>query len=262
MRKPLIIPSSIFIIIALTAITIFIDSPARSQATSRGGELEYPSWDGVWNTIYGPMELGQVGSDVVGFYESDEGGGRIFGTVEGYKLTCTWTLELDISPTTGPAEFTISNDGLSFTGWWAHDYDRKTHNDWSGSKTVEREFSEELASVDYCLWRGPWDTNIGAIIFEQEIVSSEINGEILILGTQVDFDGTAEGWEAEIEFGENSQYTSGHLVMDPALNTFSGWLQDTGSDEHSDWSGLFHSGNTSEDSSSGEKSRNHLKKIN
>jgi len=238
-----------FLVLTLIVTAVMAVSGTEAQVESRGGEhtVVYPSWDGIWSTNYGRMELAQDGTEVVGFYTSDEGDGRIFGTAKDYKFKGTWTLVREGFPTQGPIEFTISEDGLSFTGWWAFDTDLKTRNNWSGSKIGERELVEELSDVDYCLWRGAWEFDDGIFIFEQEISETQVTGQLLLNGNVYNLEGTANGWGLDINYENQIDAGSGHLDMDPSLDSFTGWVKNSFTGEHSDLTGTFLSGNLRED---------------
>lgn len=67
-------------------------------------------WDGVWFTDLGPMELLQSGNMVIGTYGEEKH--VIDGTVSGNKLVC----KCNNGGAQELAEFTMSLDGLSFTG--------------------------------------------------------------------------------------------------------------------------------------------------
>jgi|GEM_PF-1727063 len=67
-------------------------------------------WDGLWSTDMGNMALLQSGDKVLGTYGEDEY--SIEGTVSGNKLTCKY----NDGGIVMYAEFSISADGLSFTG--------------------------------------------------------------------------------------------------------------------------------------------------
>ena len=232
----------IFLVLTLIVTAVFAVPATEAQVESRGGEhkVVYPSWDGVWSTSYGRMELAQDGTEVVGYYSSDEGNGRIYGDAKNYVFIGTWTLDIEDSPTQGPIEFTISEDGLSFTGWWAFDTDLKTRNEWTGSKIGERELEEELSDVDYCLWRGAWEFDDGIFIFEQDIGSTDVTGRFLFNGLPYEFSGTADGWGLDFKAGDGS----GHLDMDSSLGSFTGWFDERNSGEQTGLSGVFTSGET------------------
>jgi hypothetical protein len=86
-------------------------------------------WCGTWDTEWGPLELQQSGSSVIGTYTHDQG--RIQGTVSGNKLIGTWSESPSYSPPddAGDFEFTMSDDCGSFNGVWRYG----SIGDWSGS---------------------------------------------------------------------------------------------------------------------------------
>ena len=88
------------------------------------------TWTGTWNSSYGDLKLTQQGSSVTGSYFWAGGPGSLSGTVSGQTLTGRFG---DPSGT-GPMEFTMSTDGLSFTGAWS--YDKGGNGTWTGTRTT------------------------------------------------------------------------------------------------------------------------------
>jgi hypothetical protein len=80
------------------------------------GDSSSPTWAGVWGTDFGKMTLGAGGS---GSYEGFSKG-TISGHVDGRVNEGTWHQEGD-PPKNGTFKFTMSGDGLSFTGEWHYD---------------------------------------------------------------------------------------------------------------------------------------------
>jgi endo-1,4-beta-D-glucanase Y len=90
-----------------------IQKPAATksdQNTLNQKNISAGKWDGVWFTDLGPMELLQSGNTVIGTYGEDKK--VIDGTVSENKLVCKY----NNGGAQGIAEFTMSLDGLSFTG--------------------------------------------------------------------------------------------------------------------------------------------------
>src|SRR5437660_2791449 len=71
------------------------------------------TFDGVWETTFGRMRLGQTGAAVEGTY-SYGGGSTISGTVEKRKLT----FKYQESDAAGEGWFELSPSGDKFTGKW------------------------------------------------------------------------------------------------------------------------------------------------
>lgn len=91
------------------------------------------SWEGKWDTNWGEMVLTQNGSSVTGTYTYDSG--KIVGTVSGNKLIGTWSESPTYSPDNdaGEIEFTMAQDGMSFTGKWRYG-SNGDWGDWEGGK--------------------------------------------------------------------------------------------------------------------------------
>ena len=92
-------------------------------------------WTGTWESDqWGEMNLTQDGTTVTGVYEWD--GGKIAGTVSGNTLRGTWSEAPTYAPLNdaGDFEFTLSDDGKSFTGKWRYGSDGDWNGDWTGQK--------------------------------------------------------------------------------------------------------------------------------
>jgi hypothetical protein len=80
------------------------------------GDSSNPTWEGDWNTDFGSMTLDAGGS---GSYAGPPPG-TLSGNVDGNVDEGTWNQPGD-PPKKGTFHFTMSGDGLSFTGDWAYD---------------------------------------------------------------------------------------------------------------------------------------------
>jgi len=109
---------SIFIILALA---LCLSLPFGQSVSA--ADLGTYSWTGDWSTNWGDMVLTQTGSKVTGTYTHDQG--KITGPISGNTLTGTWSEEPSYSPPNdaGDVEFTMSEDGKSFTGQWRYGSD-------------------------------------------------------------------------------------------------------------------------------------------
>ena len=222
LRKFLLISFGL-IIILLTLATAF--SIHAQQSTSRGGERGSGLlWDGIWSTDYGRMELGQHGNIVAGSYGTENG--RIWGTVRGSTLEFEW----EIHPPggsfdSGGGEFTLGRGGNEFTGaWWYSGYEN-TDNAWDGTRIQDRLIEGTYSEVDYCVWHGSWELEDGAMLIEQDIDSTGLDGELIFNREHLRFSGNASGWTIDIEFGsDNETAGTGHLTLSPGLGTFGGEL--------------------------------------
>lgn len=86
-------------------------APAPAPAPVPPSKPQF-DWSGLWRTDYGNMTLTQVGDQITGTYESQEG--KVNGTVNGNVFSGTWK-ETDDE---GTFVFTLSSDERSFTGTW------------------------------------------------------------------------------------------------------------------------------------------------
>jgi len=92
------------------------------------------SWEGEWDSNWGKMVLTQTGGAVAGTYTWDKG--RITGTVAGNMLIGTWAETPSYAPNkdAGAIEFTMSEDGKTFTGKWCYG----SSGSWSGWEGTKR----------------------------------------------------------------------------------------------------------------------------
>lgn len=79
-------------------------------------EGERISFDGLWNSTFGPLRLIEDGAHVVGFYE-EGGGSHLEGRLEENRLTFNYQ-EPRVK---GEGHFELAEDGLSFGGLWHPD---------------------------------------------------------------------------------------------------------------------------------------------
>ena len=88
------------------------------------------NFTGVWSTTFGLMRLRQSGRHVTGTYTYSDG--VIDGYVTNGVLKMRW-LERDTNGK-GPGEFTLADDGDSFTGTWAYDETLDNTSSWTGKR--------------------------------------------------------------------------------------------------------------------------------
>jgi len=94
----------------LLAVTMFFSALASARSAD-----ETNTWAGVWDSSFGPLTLSASGSGSYKGYSP----GTVTGTVKGSVVKGTW-LQPGDPPKTGPFEFTLSPDGLHFTGIWSY----------------------------------------------------------------------------------------------------------------------------------------------
>ena len=99
------------------------DSPWNGAKRSYTVVNEVDDWSGAWDTSFGMMILQQNGNHISGTYEYN-GGSRVEGTITGDVFNGTW-YEPENS---GTLKFTMSDDGMAFTGFWDRD------GIWDGSR--------------------------------------------------------------------------------------------------------------------------------
>ena len=107
-----------------------VADPTGKAGTSWTGTY-MTTWQGGGHDI--SMVLAQSGSSVSGTYDYNDG--IITGTVQGNRLTGTWTE--DNGNSVGPIEFELAPDGKTFAGWWAYEGDdfsaaKQGTPDWTG----------------------------------------------------------------------------------------------------------------------------------
>ena len=92
-------------------------------------------FSGKWSTTnFGGMTLIQNGNSVSGSYSHDNG--KISGTVTGNILKGTWSEAPSYSPSddAGDMEFTLAQDGNSWTGRWRYGSSGDWYPDWTGTR--------------------------------------------------------------------------------------------------------------------------------
>ena len=97
----------------LILLIILVTMPATTMAQGN-------SWTGEWDSSFGVLTLTQTGNTVVGTYPHDKG--KIEGTINGNKLSGTWSEAPSYKPNNdaGNFEFTLSEDGKLFSGQWRY----------------------------------------------------------------------------------------------------------------------------------------------
>ncbi len=111
---------SVFVMVL--CLTFSAGCTGNSGTQQAATEKTNQSWTGSWMTkVRGgdnqtPMELEQTGIVVLGSYGYRDG--TIAGTSRNGRLTGTWSE--DNGQSAGPIEFILSDNGLSFTGWYGY----------------------------------------------------------------------------------------------------------------------------------------------
>ncbi len=99
---------------------------------SDGGTDAPVSFEGVWNSSYGPLRLRQNGSVVKGFYRMGSGiPAEVSGDVKGRALI----LSYDENGVKGHARFELDPDGASFSGTWEDE--KGMSGEWTGVRMEE-----------------------------------------------------------------------------------------------------------------------------
>ncbi len=99
--------------------------------TAIAGESKRPGFTGRWNTNWGPMEMTQKGSKVMGHY-TGQFEGIIDGTVSGNRLSFTWSQP---NGEHGKGYFILSGDGNSIDGAWGMNDSESDGGSWTGTRT-------------------------------------------------------------------------------------------------------------------------------
>ncbi len=218
-------PLRIFLLLvpAVALLCLVCLQPIMGQGSSRGGERGsyMVNWDGVWETTYGKMVLAQDGSKVRGTYNGVVG--RIDANARGNVLDFEWSEIPDRSDPGmhGPGEFIMRGSAGSFEGWWESE-SYAEHAEWVGTRAGDRQISGSRAPVEYCLWRGSWETADGAIFFGQSIDSPEVSGEFISGMSYGEFEGEASGWSLDFTWSDDDGAGEGTFEMSGDLAGFVG----------------------------------------
>ena len=113
--------------VAVVALTALLVAGAAAKTPVLG------PWAGQWSSDWGTMTLSQKGTHVTGRYTFY--GGRIDGTAIGRTLTGTWSKAPTYvgPPDAGPIVLQLSPSGLSFTGKWGFEGQRR-HGTLTGAR--------------------------------------------------------------------------------------------------------------------------------
>jgi hypothetical protein len=98
--------------------------------TAATGTARPASFTGKWNTNWGPMDITQKGSQVMGHY-TGQYKGIIEGTVSGNRLDFTWSQP---DGQFGKGYFIISSDGSSINGAWGMKDSDSDGGPWTGTR--------------------------------------------------------------------------------------------------------------------------------
>jgi len=116
------------------------------QATA-GDDPGAASFEGVWDTRYGPLRLSLDGERASGLYATNEG--RIEGTLSGDRLEFRYS-ERDAS---GEGWFRLRPDGRGFEGRWRAEGETRWR-DWSGERRPPPERERRWLIVLEAPWEG------------------------------------------------------------------------------------------------------------
>ncbi len=95
------------------------------------------TWDGKWDTSFGPMILETKGAEVVGAYKYNLSGNEVIGVIQGTSkdnvIEFNW-LEQKGGAGSGRGIFYMSNDGNAFEGTWGSGDNNKNGGGWRGHR--------------------------------------------------------------------------------------------------------------------------------
>ncbi len=95
-------------------------------------ESKTADFTGRWKTNWGPMEMTQKGSEVMGHY-TGQFKGIIDGTASGKRLEFTWSQP---NGEHGRGYFILSEDGNSINGMWGMDDSDSNGGNWTGTRAA------------------------------------------------------------------------------------------------------------------------------
>ncbi len=106
--------------------------PAPAQSLPPG-----ITWNGGWETTFGPLVLEQKGDEVLGVYKYPNGAlittGVLAGRMHGARLEFTWE-EREGGTARGKGSFEMAPDGASFTGRWGYADSARDGVEWIGTR--------------------------------------------------------------------------------------------------------------------------------
>lgn len=93
------------------------------------------TWDGKWDTTFGPMILETKGPEVIGVYKYNNGGVPVVGVLKGGMsdnvLDFQWA-EQEGGAGSGRGTFFMGKDGNKFDGTWGMGNSNKSGGRWQG----------------------------------------------------------------------------------------------------------------------------------
>ncbi|MFM7182712.1 MAG: hypothetical protein ACKO2G_14775 [Verrucomicrobiales bacterium] len=179
------------------------------------------SFAGKWESTFGELSISEEAGNVTGSYQiANLLVGELQGKVSGATLTFTYA-EGEI---TGEGQFSMAEDGRSFTGRW-REKDKEDWQAWSGKRM-------EPANPGF---NGVWKTNLGPVrLIEKQ---NQVIGCYQSDG-QAEIEGTADNGLFKFTFREPSgKGGTGEFKLEEDGASFSGtWKNEDGS-PGGEWSG-------------------------
>lgn len=134
--KHIIIPIlAILVLITITACAASNTAKIPVKSMPPGA-----TFDGLWYTDFGDMNLSSKGENIYGDFEHRTGGvieGQVKGGVMRFKWKQLGDFNIGKREVEGHGYFVISNDGLSFTGQWGYADKYEGGGKWDGRKATE-----------------------------------------------------------------------------------------------------------------------------
>lgn len=106
------------------------------SGTSAPERREMPlnaSWEGQWQTTFGPLIIEYTDDGVVGVYQYGSVTGVFLGQMDGNLLAFKWA-EQEGGAGTGYGVFAMSDSGTEFYGVWGYGESPTDGGEWTGSK--------------------------------------------------------------------------------------------------------------------------------
>ena len=126
-------------VLALLCIPVLLGCGATRPPLRPGPLSPEVSFEGNWESNYGPMVLRQIGQQVEGSVEHREG--RIQGRAEGDLLLFDWEQPRDRTAARmavhGKGWLRISQDGSQLEGLWGYDDSREGGGTWRAKRVPE-----------------------------------------------------------------------------------------------------------------------------
>lgn len=213
---------SLFLCLFVAALPLAAQEPAPAAA----------DFSGPWDTTFGRLTLEQKDGQVTGSYAITGGQATITGKVRQRTLTFSYT-EGDIQ---GEGEFTLAEDGRSFTGKWRARGGADWHV-WTGKRpgtTPVPPILPRLPQPEVATFSGLWDSSFGRMRLVQD--GQQVRGMYAYTSGSV-LEGKVAGRKLTFTYKEPKAEGEGWFELAEDGRSFKGKWREKGKEAWQNWNG-------------------------